>query len=44
MGSWNDLAFETDDDNRRYHQPTRDLYDAVLNAAVASVSTDATGA
>lgn len=43
MGSWNDLGFETAADNNRYHQLTRDLYDAVLGAAAAAVNTDILG-
>lgn len=40
MGSWNDLAFPTPADNDRYKQVTHELYDAVLDAAVAAVNAD----
>jgi hypothetical protein len=38
MGSWNDLGFETQEDNDRYHELSRELYAVVLTAFVAGVN------
>jgi hypothetical protein len=39
MGSWNDVYYDGADARGRYEAVTRDLYDAVLTALIASVNT-----
>jgi hypothetical protein len=40
MGSWNDLGFETPDENEEYHRLSKELYAAVLNGFVAAVNAE----